>query len=741
VNEPLSGFDGRRRIVIENVRPQVDCGRFPIRRVIGETVTVQADVFADGHEETAAALLVRAPSQDSWREVPMTPLQNDRWEGSFTVEELGAHVYTVEGWLEPFVTWQRDLRKRLEAGQEVTVELIIGAELLKGAIAEATNGGAAKPGTTGGGTADGGASTPGVAEAGTEESGAPETYVSEGDLHRLEALARSLENPVEPGAAPPDALSPDIAAIVRRCGAIGPGNRSPVSGPGAAGPRVGDHAPAAGRWNLSTGGRSLAYRYEKELEVRVERPRALFGAWYELFPRSTSGVPGRHGTLADAARLLPDIADLGFQVIYLPPIHPIGRTNRKGRNNATVAEAGDPGSPWAIGATEGGHKAVHPELGTLADFDEFRKACSDHGLELAVDIAFQCSPDHPYVKEHPEWFRWRPDGSVQYAENPPKKYEDILPINFETDNWQELWEELGSVFAFWIDRGVRIFRVDNPHTKPFAFWEWVIAEIKRDHPEVIFLAEAFTRPKIMYRLAKLGFTQSYTYFTWRHSKRELMGYLNELTAGEAREYCIPSFWPNTPDILPEHLQFGGRAAFVARLVLAATLSSSYGIYGPAFELCVARGLPNREEYADSEKYELKAWEREREGNVRDAVRRINGIRRDNPALHTPWNLRFLEIDNENLLAYLKTTEDLSNTLVVVVNLDPYQSQGGRLYLPLEELGISERRPFLADELLQGSRQIWHGPSRFVTVDPAASPACVFRLQRRLHREQDFDYYL
>jgi starch synthase (maltosyl-transferring) len=672
--------EGRRRIVIENVHPEIDCGRFPIRRVVGETVTVRADVFADGHEEAGAALLVRAPSQGAWQEVRMVPVGNDRWEGAFRVEELGVYLYTIEGWLDRFLTWQQDLRKRLEAGQEVAVEMQIGARLLEAAIR---------------------------AHRQTSE-------VSEGDLRRLEALAKSLEEPPAGGAAPPEALSAEIAALVR----------SAASGPGGA-----------------DGRRSLSCRYERQLQVRVERPLALFGAWYELFPRSTSEVEGRHGTLADAARLLPDIAELGFQVVYLPPIHPIGRTHRKGRDNSPRARPGDPGSPWAIGSAEGGHKAVNPELGTLADFDAFHRACREHGLELAMDLAFQCSPDHPYVKEHPEWFRWRPDGSIQYAENPPKKYEDILPINFETESWRELWQELKSVLQFWIDRGVLLFRVDNPHTKPFPFWEWLLAEIKRDHPEVIFLAEAFTRPKVMYRLAKLGFTQSYSYFTWRQSKRELTEYLSELTAGEAREYFIPNLWPNTPDILPEHLQYGGRAAFAARLVLAATLSSSYGIYGPAFELCVARGLPDREEYAGSEKYELKVWNREREGNIRELLRRVNRIRRDNPALRSPWNLRFLDIDNDAMLAYLKATEDLENILVVVVNLDPYQTQTGRLRLPLGQLGIHELRPFLAHELLQENREIWYGPSRNISVDPATLPARVFRLHRRLRREQDFDYYL
>ena len=702
-------FDGRKRIAIENVRPEIDCGGFAIRRVIGERVTVQADIFADGHEEVAACLLIRAPSESEWREVPMSPLANDRWEASFEVEELGLYRYTLEGWLDPFLTWQRDLRKRLEAGQDVTVELMIGARLLEAAAEEAK------------------------AAAATAKSDA------QAARKRLEALARVLGNPLEPGAAPPEALSAETAALVRRCAALG--RRQPRTGTGGAAVPAGPRAGEADGLGAASTPFGPVHRYEKQLGVQVERPRALFGAWYELFPRSTSGVPDRHGTFADTARLLPDIADLGFNIVYLPPIHPIGRTNRKGRNNATQTGAGDPGSPWAIGAAEGGHKAVHPELGTLADFDDFRRACAEHGLELAMDMAFQCSPDHPYVSEHPDWFRRRPDGSVQFAENPPKKYEDILPLNFETPHWQELWEELESVFRFWIARGVRIFRVDNPHTKPFAFWGWVIGQIKRDHPEVIFLAEAFTRPKVMYRLAKLGFTQSYTYFTWRNTKGELMEYLGELTGGEPREYFIPNFWPNTPDIQPEALQFGGRAAFAARLVLAATLSSSYGIYGPAYELCVAAGLPDREEYGDSEKYEIKAWDRTREGNIRDVIRKLNRIRRDNPALHSPWNLRFLDIDNDNLLAYLKATEDLSNILVIVVNLDPYQPQSGRLELPLAAMGVSERRPFQAHELLRDIRQVWHGPSRFITIDPESSPACVFRLYRRLHREQDFDYYL
>jgi starch synthase (maltosyl-transferring) len=399
------------------------------------------------------------------------------------------------------------------------------------------------------------------------------------------------------------------------------------------------------------------------------------------------------------------------------------------------------GSPWAIGSTEGGHKAIHPQLGALEDFERLVVKAKGHGIEVAMDLAFQCSPDHPYMKQHPEWFQWRPDGTVQFAENPPKKYEDIIPFHFETEKWQELWEELKSIVLFWIEKGVRIFRADNPHTKPFSFWEWLIKGVKERYPDVIFLSEAFTRPKVMYRLAKLGFTQSYTYFSWRNTKRELMEYLAELTKTEAREYFRPNFWPNTPDILPEHLQYGGRPAFMARLILAATLSSNYGIYGPAFELCANEALAGKEEYLHSEKYEIKYWERERPGHLRDFIARVNRIRKENPALQTTWNLRYYEVDNDMLFFYGKTTPDLSNIILVVVNLDPFHAQNGWVKVPIEELGLDVHQPYLVHDLLSDDKYIWQGEKNYVELNPQVLPANILRVRKRLKRETDFDYFV
>ncbi len=406
-----------------------------------------------------------------------------------------------------------------------------------------------------------------------------------------------------------------------------------------------------------------------------------------------------------------------------------------------TAGPGDPGSPWAIGAKQGGHKAIHPELGDIKDFEHFISQARDLGIDVALDVAFQCSPDHPYVEEHPGWFRWRPDGSVQFAENPPKKYEDILPINFETGDWEHLWEELQSVFEYWIDHGVTVFRVDNPHTKPFPFWQKVIGELKTKHPELIFLSEAFTRPKIMYRLAKLGFTQSYTYFTWRNTKREFTDYMTELYQSGVREFFRPNFWPNTPDILPESLQYGGRPVFISRVVLAATLSSNYGIYGPAYELCVNDALEGKEEYRDSEKYEIKDWDRDQPGNIKDLIRRINTIRRENPALQQNWNLQFYQVDNEHILCYGKVTDDLSNMIFVAVNLDPYHTREGKVWLPLNDLRIPEDQAYLVHELLSDEKFIWQGEDNYLELDPQESPAKIFSIRRRLRRENDFDYFM
>jgi len=487
--------------------------------------------------------------------------------------------------------------------------------------------------------------------------------------------------------------------------------------------------------------RSLATSHKREYTAVVDRERARFSAWYELFPRSC--IPGQdgHGTLRDCTGRLAEIAAMGFDIIYLPPVHPIGRTNRKGRNNTLVAEPDDPGSPWAIGSGAGGHKSVHPDLGTLEDFRDFVKSARGLGMEVALDIAFQCSPDHPYVKEHPQWFRWRPDGSIQYAENPPKKYQDIYPINFETDDWQALWEELKSVFSFWIEQGVQIFRVDNPHTKPFGFWEWVISEIKQEHPDVLFLAEAFARPRLMYRLAKLGFTQSYTYFTWRNTRWEITHYLSELTRSEVREFFRPNFWPNTPDILHAYLQFGSRPAFMTRLVLAATLAGNYGIYGPAYELLEREPRESgSEEYLNSEKYEVRHWETNRPESLKDFVTRVNRIRRENPALQQDWNLEFYPVDNEQIICYGKWTEDKTNIIVGLVNLDPYHRQSGWVRLPLEALDIDPRHPYQMHDLVTGARYLWNGERNYVELNPQGVQAHIFHLLRRVRTERDFEYF-
>ena len=488
--------------------------------------------------------------------------------------------------------------------------------------------------------------------------------------------------------------------------------------------------------------RSHEARWPLEMPLTVERERARFSTWYELFPRSAAAEPGRHGTFKDVEQRLAYVAELGFDVLYLPPIHPVGRERRKGKNNAVSAAPDDVGSPWAIGAREGGHKSIHPQLGTQEDFRRLVKAAAKHGLEIALDIAYQCATDHPYVKEHPGWFRKRADGSIQYAENPPKKYEDIYPFDFECEDWQALWAELKSVFDYWIGEGVKIFRVDNPHTKAFAFWEWAIAELQRAHPDVIFLAEAFTRPKVMHRLAKLGYTQSYTYFAWRNTRQELTDYFTELAQGPGREYLRPNVWPNTPDILTEALQVGGRAAFMQRFALAATLSANYGIYGPAYELLEHRPREaGSEEYLDSEKFQLRHWDLERADSLRAYIAAFNRIRRENPALQADASLRFFPTDNEQLIAYGKQTPDRVNQIVCVVNLSPQHPHGGWVELDLGRLGIEPDRPYQMHDLLSGARYLWNGPRNFVQLDPQRSPAHVFRVRRHLHREQDFDYFL
>jgi starch synthase (maltosyl-transferring) len=478
-------------------------------------------------------------------------------------------------------------------------------------------------------------------------------------------------------------------------------------------------------------------------EIHADPALARFAAWYEFFPRSAGVSPERgspeHGTLDDAADLLPRIKELGFDIVYLPPVHPIGRTHRKGKDNAPKAKAGEPGSPWAIGAKEGGHKAVHPDLGGMKAFDRFVEKANSLHLHVALDIAFQTSPDHPYVKAHPDWFKQRPDGTIRYAENPPKKYQDVYPLNFESDEWQSLWQEMKSVFEFWIGHGVRIFRVDNPHTKPFAFWEWCILELRRAHPDLIFLAEAFSRPKIMYQLAKLGYNNSYTYFTWRNTKEEIIEYCRELYDTEIGEFFRPNFWPNTPDILHEYLVHGGRPAHVIRLVLASTLSSSYGLYGPPYEHVDNRQAAGREEYANNEKYEVRSWSWNDTNSLQPLMKRINSIRHDNPALQFMRNLTFVDTDSPHLIAYTKKKGD--NLILVVVNLDPYHEHQGMLHLPLKDLDIPTDRPYEVHDLIGGERYYWSGPNNFVKLNPHVSPAHIFKVHVRTTREWDFDYYM
>ena len=623
------------RVVIRGVRPELECGRFAIKRVAGESVVVEADIFADGHDSIACVVRYRHEDDEQWLEAPMEALGNDHWRGEFTVEKLGQYIYTLAAWIDPFQTWYKDFLKRTAAAQDVTVDLQIGAALLKAAVERAKG----------------------------------------ADAKKLKHAAGALK---------PEAVDDRLAALAS-----------------------------------AYADRTAATHY-KQLRVTADPLRARFSAWYEMFPRSS-------GTFKDFEAFLPEIAEMGFDVLYFPPIHPIGEAFRKGKNDSTKAKPGEPGSPWAIGGKEGGHKSVHPDLGTIEDFRHLVESAKKEGLDIALDLAYQCSPDHPYVKEHPEWFRQRPDGTVQYAENPPKKYEDIYPFDFETAGWRALWEELKSIVEFWIEQGVRIFRVDNPHTKPFDFWEWMIRDLKKKYPDLIFLSEAFTRPNIMYRLAKLGFTQSYTYFTWRNTKKELTDYLVELTQTEVREFFRPNFWPNTPDILHEYLQRGGRPAFMARLVLAATLGANYGMYGPAYELC--ENVPREagsEEYLNSEKYEIKSRNLYDPTSLRPFISRVNASRRDNPALQANESLKFHSIDNDQLICYSKQSPDKKNVIVVVVNLDPVWPQSGFVRLPLEELGIDVRQPYQMTDLLTGATFTWQGPSNYVELRPHEVPAHILR---------------
>jgi starch synthase (maltosyl-transferring) len=659
--------DGRSRVVIENVRPCIEGGQFPIKRTVGEEVEVSADVFADGHDRINCVLLWRDRDSSAWQEAAMVSQYGDRWIGTFPVTALTRYFYTIEGWIDHFQTWQQAMQKRVKAGQDVHVELLIGAQMVEDALPRA----------------------------------------ADDDVAQLTLAVQTLrkDGGISPRIAM--ALDPDLAALMRRY-------------------------PE----------KKYAARFPLELPVTVDRERARFSAWYEFFPRSCAAEAGQHGTFADCERHLEYVASMGFDVVYFPPIHPIGVTNRKGRNNSVQCEVADVGSPWAIGGGEGGHKSIHPQLGNLDDFHRLVARARSLDMEIAMDLAYQCTPDHPYVKEHPNWFRQRPDGTIQYAENPPKKYQDIYPIDFESSDWKNLWEELKSVVDYWIEQGVLIFRVDNPHTKAFSFWAWMINEVKQAHPDVIFLSEAFTRPSVMYRLAKLGFTQSYTYFTWRNNKWQLTEYFQELTQSEVKDYFRPNLWPNTPDILPEYLQYGGRPAFLIRLVLAATLGASYGIYGPAFELAVNKPRENgSEEYFNSEKYEIKHWPLDDPDSLRKMITRINKIRHENPALQSNGSLRFHDIDNPQMICYSKRDLKSNNIIVAVVNLDPYHTQSGMVDLPLDMLGIDANQPYQVHDLLSFSRYLWQGPRNYVELSPHVVPAHLFTLRHKVRSERDFDYYL
>jgi starch synthase (maltosyl-transferring) len=637
------------RILIEAVSPEVDSGRYPVKRLVGDTLVVQADIVRDGHDVMGAAVRYRRKADVEWREAPMRLVDNDRWTGTVPLAENARYVYTVEAWADPFASWAHDLDRRVAAGQEVSSELEEGSALVRRAAARAAGADRAALDQAAAGLAAGGAADARV----TLALGAP------------------------------------LAALMAR-------------------------------W----GERADLARYDRELEVVVDRPAAGFAAWYELFPRSQGRVEGRSGTFDDVIARLDDIRAMGFDVVYLPPIHPIGRTGRKGRDNALVAAPGDPGSPWAIGNELGGHTAIEPGLGTLADFRRLVGAARERGMEIALDFAIQCSPDHPWVREHPEWFYRRPDGIIKYAENPPKKYEDIYPLDFGTPERDALWEALRGVVEFWIGQGVRTFRVDNPHTKPLPFWRWLIETVQARHPDTIFLSEAFTRPKMMKALAKLGFTQSYTYFTWRNAKAELTEYLTELTQTGMREYFRGNLFTNTPDILTPYLQHGGRAAFKVRVALAATLSPLYGIYS-GFELCEADARPGVEEYSDNEKYAVRVRDWDAPGNIKAYIARLNALRRAHPAIWSPASLAFHPADDDAVLFYGRVTPSRDDAVFVAVNLDPVRRRDTAIHLPLADLGIAADQPYRMRNLLTGEEHVWRGTRQGIWLDPAAEPAFFF----------------
>jgi starch synthase (maltosyl-transferring) len=650
----LSKNAGFRRVVIDHVSPQVDGGRNPFKRVLGDWITFKAHAFADSHDLLIVELRLRLHGESEWQIIPMRELGNDEFEATFETREIGLYEYEIAGVIDHYGSWYEGFKKKHAEGLPIDLECRIGAELLEHIANRAPK-----------------------KEAERFREWAAHLGDSNANIDTRVSLAYSRH----------------VAGMAR--------------------------AYPQREWETCSA-RSL---------MLVERELAAFSSWYEYFPRSCADDGVTHGTFKDAAKRLPEVQRMGFNIVYFPPINPIGREFRKGKNNTLTPSPEDVGSPWAIGAKEGGHKSILPELGTLEDFQWFLSEAGNHGAEVALDIAFQCAPDHPWVKEHPQWFRWRPDGTVQYAENPPKKYQDILPINFESDDWKNLWEELKSVFEYWIGVGVKVFRVDNPHTKSMEFWRWCILNIKAKHPEVLFLAEAFTRPKRKYFLAKGGFTHGYTYFTWRNTATELQQYVEELTTGEAKDYFWPNFWPNTPDILHEDLQTGNRATYIGRYLLAATLSSNIGIYGPSYELLDHVPYPGKEENNNSEKYQLKAWNWDEPGNIKNEIARINWIRNSHSAFQRTFNVQFIPCSNTHIIAYLKQNFDHTDRFIVVVNMDWEHKQVGTLELPMEELKLASDGQLRLRDLFSDDQKeyTWQGPTAYLELSPNANQAHILEI--------------
>ncbi|MBD2751403.1 alpha-1,4-glucan--maltose-1-phosphate maltosyltransferase [Spirosoma validum] len=672
-----NNLSGQSRVVIEHVSPELDGGQFPIKAIPGDVVAVEADIFADGHDYLAARLLYKHTDDATWTEMAMALLGNDRWGASFLIEKQGRYVYTIEAWIDHPASWQHEIHLKVADGQRITSELLAGAQYVDGMLARA------------------GGIGHGVKGKGKKAKSEPvEESADVKALREMAALFRA-------GA--------DVSAESRYDEAVSVAESDQFT-------FYADRHPE----------RQHVTRYANELGVEVDRARAGFSTWYCLFPRSAAREEGQHGTFRDVEALLPRISGMGFDVLYLPPIHPIGMAHRKGKNNSVICQPGEPGVPYGIGSEEGGHDAIHPKLGTVDDFKHLVAIAANYGMEVAMDLAIQCSPDHPWAKEHPEWFKKRPDGTIQYAENPPKKYQDIYPVYFETDDWQNLWEELKRVLLVWASWGVRIVRVDNPHTKPFSFWEWIIAEVKKEFPDMLFLAEAFTKPKVMQELGKRGFAHSYTYYTWRNTKYELEQYMTELTQSEMKYYYRPNFWPTTHDINPYSLQGGHEPQFLIRYFMAATLSSNYGIYGPSFELMEHVPFPNKEEYLNSEKYEIRYWDWEKTNRMTYLITLVNRIRHENPALQTTNNLTFCNVNDDAIMAYLKVSGD--NRLLIIVNTDAYNRRVGVVQVPVWQLGMGHDQQYTVRDLLTGAQYIWQGEQNYVELDPYALPMHLFKIE-------------